>query len=1183
MLSNVIASEVWGKANIDSFRAAVLVQEQIAKGRDIFDIKKDGENVIFYMSDGTSELLSIRVLLDAVHQRDIDGQMEILPEENFKDIENINDILDEIKGFLGSIGADQKILDSVDALKGNNIDGGALVRTVEGITFRGHAGGQGIRINADLKEKAMKTTIIHEIIAGLYGDHFLAGRVEIAYLADNTNQKILAEETFLSNAIWNMTPDERLMVDRDFSARDASQRNKIVAVLRQHLDEIFSQDSLRNTFHTMAYWEDVFRKAGALELFNEAQPIIRELIKSGRTVYNSGNWHTGKDLIKPMISKLGEFSEEGKTIALERAEKVSITTRRARGQSQDPKSALRDIMGEIITQKQRTNSVFLPIIRIQNGLITGLIYDRNAVRAFEETLSSLGLKPALGSVVAAEFEEAVEAFPQRIVVDNAASVDRFLRYLAERYGVGEQEEASEEAPEKAEDVTITEINQIIERIRSQAPDPNAVERTIRDVVEPWLLRMSQEEAGRMLFELNEKCLISLGYVIQISPVGRRDEKWIVLYKAYKIEEIDIQGESVDVLYLRQVTRFSDGILRGNPGWSDFKQKYVAVFTESIEQEVDKVIMPALRNGELPFKGIRRSSEYANIQQLAEISLQLLQKEFSGKSRQEIIELIEESTKRHEVRHKRNEITKNREWGDSINGLDEETSAELDALRVAPYYNIFQLIQLSLSQQSYKLPFNVFGFLGKEIGSPFIPRGRDLGGLINWLVGKKGIGGFFAKQGVIDLTRSDLERKAIAASERFERDVNIADIGLDAVEHRVVNEVVRKAAIEGRLEDRGEVNGKRIIVIKGIDFLVANQRGHAGVERNVVYIAEGAFNDTLVLHEAIELQKWQEKALELAGVDVITDWNSLTNRQRREYKQLLRQWIRDNIFEARKLEERYHKEANLSANVEAGEVVEDSYVEDSLSEIKDPIETRKTAVEKLLSSIQGKSMIVKTIAGIPSSEEAPEFVTTVFSTIGDVNRDLAKSGFGIVKSTAYSQEGDKKQIVTFALYANNPQATQENIKKAVDIANRLFRDQLEPGQDGHIVLFAPQMDQGRGPQVALNVQENYKTENNITVVPDAYTDYNLGEKQYPDIQARGALARHIAFGRICERNNNIVGRDIALEAIKEFLMRESGNENLDAIKTIEDLLKVENTLRIRAIDYQEIVQWAESQKAVDTSL
>ena len=160
MLSSALASEVWGKANIDSFRAAVLVQEQIAKGRDISGITRDGENIVFHMADGTIETMPTRVLLDAVHQRDIDGQMESLPESAFENIENIDGLLDEMIEFLRSIGASEEILTQVEALKGENVDGRALVRVVKGVTFRGHAGGQGIRINADLKGKELKAVLV---------------------------------------------------------------------------------------------------------------------------------------------------------------------------------------------------------------------------------------------------------------------------------------------------------------------------------------------------------------------------------------------------------------------------------------------------------------------------------------------------------------------------------------------------------------------------------------------------------------------------------------------------------------------------------------------------------------------------------------------------------------------------------------------------------------------------------------------------------------------------------------------------------------------------------------------------------------------------------------------------------------------------------------------------------------
>ncbi|MDP2929303.1 MAG: class I SAM-dependent methyltransferase [Candidatus Omnitrophota bacterium] len=221
MLSGAIAPEVWGRANIDAFRAAVLVQGEIAKGRNIVNITKEGDDVIFNFDNGQTERISIRALLDAVHQKDIDGQMEKLSKEApeaFEDIDNIGKVLDEIKVFLKSIGSSHSILDQVEALKGKNADGRAFVRLVRGVTFRGHAGGQGVRVNANLKgnDKELKAVIIHEIIAGLFGDHFLAERVEQAFRADHADTSLLAQAHPLSMPIWNMTPEERLGVDRDF-------------------------------------------------------------------------------------------------------------------------------------------------------------------------------------------------------------------------------------------------------------------------------------------------------------------------------------------------------------------------------------------------------------------------------------------------------------------------------------------------------------------------------------------------------------------------------------------------------------------------------------------------------------------------------------------------------------------------------------------------------------------------------------------------------------------------------------------------------------------------------------------------------------------------------------------------------------------------------------------------------
>jgi|GEM_PF-1258843 len=220
-----LGEDVWGASNLDVFRAEVYLEEQRLKGKNIIKVEEDGDEIVFHLDDGKRESMPRRTFLDAVHQSAIDAEMERLSEEYFEDVPNIDEIINDLKIFLQSIGANQKVLTEVEGLKGNNADGRALVRFVlADITFGGHAGGQGIRIKGDVKgdDKKTKAVIIHEIIAGLFGDHFLAQKVEEA-LKNNETEKILSRVPFSNDdaAVWNMTPEARLAVDRDFIKEDA--------------------------------------------------------------------------------------------------------------------------------------------------------------------------------------------------------------------------------------------------------------------------------------------------------------------------------------------------------------------------------------------------------------------------------------------------------------------------------------------------------------------------------------------------------------------------------------------------------------------------------------------------------------------------------------------------------------------------------------------------------------------------------------------------------------------------------------------------------------------------------------------------------------------------------------------------------------------------------------------------
>jgi hypothetical protein len=159
----------------------------------------------------------------------------------------------------------------------------------------------------------------------------------------------------------------------------------------------------------------------------------------------------------------------------------------------------------------------------------------------------------------------------------------------------------------------------------------------------------------------------------------------------------------------------------------------------------------------------------------------------------------------------------------------------------------------------------------------------------------------------------------------EDDINIADIGMEAPEHSKVNEVIRKAAAEGRLRHFVTIEEKKVFLVEGVSALYGDQKAHAGIELNSIYVAEEAFNYKLARHEAIELQLWQEKAYELAGLPKNTDWESLTSEVQKNLKIKLRGWMRENFGEAQRLEAEFHDSANHLVLIPLGtkELIKDS--------------------------------------------------------------------------------------------------------------------------------------------------------------------------------------------------------------------------------------------------------------------
>ncbi|MBF0489670.1 MAG: hypothetical protein HQL15_03505, partial [Candidatus Omnitrophica bacterium] len=234
------------------------------------------------------------------------------------------------------------------------------------------------------------------------------------------------------------------------------------------------------------------------------------------------------------------------------------------------------------------------------------------------------------------------------------------------------------ANENAIDSSLKELDSLVRsRLRSASNDYNK-----------WL--------ANQLLELdtiaNEK-----GFVIQRSPLGVRDEHLFVLYRIYKIIVDHTSQGDVRNFLIGQVTQFTDGLLRGNPGWSGLFNNYTVTFHDYYEmhqQNIDRIV-----SGASPFHssgGVsRRQAQIIN--HAAFIISSLLIKAFKGESRQRRIALQEESTRIHERDHEVRRRIANLKEGDALHlGLDEQL-AELKSIIEAeePLHILAHILELAV--------------------------------------------------------------------------------------------------------------------------------------------------------------------------------------------------------------------------------------------------------------------------------------------------------------------------------------------------------------------------------------------------------------------------------------------------------------------------------------------------------
>jgi len=225
-----------------------------------------------------------------------------------------------------------------------------------------------------------------------------------------------------------------------------------------------------------------------------------------------------------------------------------------------------------------------------------------------------------------------------------------------------------------------------------------------------------------------------------------------------------------------------------------------------------------------------------------------------------------------------------------------------------------------------------------------------------------------------------------------------------------------------------------------------------------------------------------------------------------------------------------------------------------------IESRQAQTVEALIAASRNADTVKVVVGIPKGMSK----TKVAQTLTAINRGLARNGFGDVE--------DKDQVITFEIDAANPDQTRKNYERAVD---RAIGDGLP--KNGRIVLFAPEMDNVE-MQLAKQAQSTYEGQDYVSVIPDAYTDARPEKNEYPDIDVRVALARHVAF----YYNGN--DSSSALTAITGLLRQVVVNpeELEDIVKEKNDML-IFGLLRIQPIIWKDMNHWKRIQKATVTAL
>lgn len=420
-------------------------------------------------------------------------------------------------------------------------------------------------------------------------------------------------------------------------------------IIIDHLLMIQREGRLSTTIATAAYWKDVFLRAGHSELFAVAQQDLRHALEEGLRPYNQGRSLSAEEFAKLALG------------ALERL----------------------DVSAEVTPQDNEGYREFSQYIDMLKNHQAGFRWDI----AGHDAAQQLGFGEGFASLYDMLVRE-VKRRQGRISIYDVVA-------MAEQVGKPSQEGSASSGKMLAPQAIIAEAAALLAKAKSEQQIDDCVallERKVREGL--GTNAFTDKEILPTIDDFVTHQLIPRGYLVEQSPIGLRDERFLVVYRILRCDECTVDNETIKVYYVAQTTKYGDDLLRRNNGWSSLFNDYVVVFTEGIEQD-DVGIEKTLYRVPPRLTGGQESASVSRIYQKALIAA------FKMYDKKQRIAICEAGTALHEIEHERRRRMLHLQEGDVVySGVDEQLAELASIIDGEPKHIIAHLIELASGRVSF---------------------------------------------------------------------------------------------------------------------------------------------------------------------------------------------------------------------------------------------------------------------------------------------------------------------------------------------------------------------------------------------------------------------------------------------------------------------------------------------------